>query len=174
LESVLELDTANIIRDLVAPAVMISAAGLLVLSTNARLVAVLTQLRALHHERAELLSRLQSGDRTERHVKSLRLDGLRSQTSVMLASARWMRFTLIALFLSIVLMILCSACLGISTVAESFYPGAIVCFGLGTFAIATGMIASAVEVAGVLRGATFEHQRVGSLGLDALGDEEFA
>lgn len=156
---------ASVIRELVAPVVMISACGLLCLSTNARMQAVIGRLRAMHNERVKSwVDDPGEHDRAKR-ARDMRLEGIASQTTHMLRRLRAMRNTLILLFTAILMMLISSAGIGLSSLIPGGAAVAIGAFVLGGLAMSAAMAVSIYEVGIGLRALRYEHDRV--LALDA-------
>ncbi len=142
----MELTTTDVIRQLAAPAVMISAAGLLAISTNARYMFVLGQFEGVRSARRDLRARPLSDDRTVRHARELQLTMMHERAGVLLRAARFLRASLVLLMMCVLSMIGASACVGMSAVANRFYPGALMFFGVGAGALSGAAVAATIEL----------------------------
>lgn len=157
---------ADIIRELVAPAVMIPACGLLCLSTNARMMSVIQRIRALHHER--LLAYVDDPGEHARRKKArqIRLDGLTWQTDHMLRRLEKMRLTMILLFASIIAFVVSSGLIGLAAIWPAFGSGAVGTFALAGLLVIVAMAVSIVEMWAGLGAVRYEHERIARLDPD--------
>ncbi len=155
---------AGIIRELVAPAVLIPACGLLCLSTNARMMSVLGRVRALHHERAEMYADDPREDARRKEVRAIRLEGAAHQTEHMLRRLNLMRITMVLLFASILALLACSGLVGLSAWRPGFGAAALAAFAAGALGMAAAIAVSIFEVAIGLDAVRYEHERILCLG----------
>lgn len=153
----------GVIEQLVAPAVMIPACGLLLLSTTARLNTVLGRIRAFHHEQLEVWRlEVDAGSRSAR-VRDLRLEGLGAQTERLLKRVKLMRITMLLLFFAISCNLLASLGLAGELILEGqdgLRVGAITVFICGLLAMLIAMATSAREVWMAMGSVRYEHERV--------------
>lgn len=154
---------ATVIQQIVAPAVMIPACGLLLLSTTARLNSTLGRLRAFHHEQLEIWrTDAPPGSRTRR-VRDLRLEGLEAQGERLLRRIWLMRTTMLLLFGAITCNILASLALAGEFIAEeplSIRVVGVVVFVIGLLLMLAAMVSSAAEVSMAMGSVRYEHERV--------------
>lgn len=171
--------SAAVIHELVTPAVMISACGLLCLSTNARMMSVIGRIRTLHAERVAAYIDEPGENPRKKHARAVKLEGLAWQSKHMLRRLNLMRLSMLALFASILAMLGCSACLGVATLLDQAAGGraasaaglaATVCFVAGGAAMALAMLFSFHEMRVGLRAVTYEHERVLQLSEDTPVD----
>jgi hypothetical protein len=155
---------AGIIRELVAPAVLIPACGLLCLSTNARMMSVLGRVRTLHHERAEMYVDDPQENPRRKEVRAIRLEGLALQTEHMLRRLNLMRITLILLFSSILTLLICSGFVGLSAWRPGFGAAAVAAFAAGCLGMAAAMALSIIEGRIGRDAVRYEHERILCLG----------
>jgi hypothetical protein len=101
---------ADVLSAMITPAVLISAAGLLSLSTSQRLARVVDRTRLVVHEFQSLSSRAAPGDRAAREAFIVRQ--LRALTS----RARLVQWALTCLYISLALFIMTSLLLGLAVV----------------------------------------------------------
>ena len=153
----------SIIGELVAPAVMIPACGLLCLSTNARMMSVIGRLRSLHTERVALFVDDPGENPRRKIAREIRFEGVAVQSTHMLHRLNCMRITLMVLFCAIVFLLLCSAGIGLARVVEWCGAFAVLCFIFAGLLMATAMIISLYEVGVGLRALRFEHERMCAL-----------
>ncbi|MEO1008296.1 MAG: DUF2721 domain-containing protein [Planctomycetota bacterium] len=159
-------DATGIIQDLVAPAILIPACGLLLLSSTARMNTVLARIRAFHRERLDVWRDDPAPGSRDEGVRNLRLEGLERQTTRLIARAALLRATMIQLFAAIICNLL--SVFGLAApyvVGESavlLYASVIV-FLLGIAAMLGAMATSVLEVARILETVHYEHDRVESL-----------
>ncbi|MEL6328194.1 MAG: DUF2721 domain-containing protein [Planctomycetota bacterium] len=150
----------GVIAELAAPAVIIPACGLLCLSTNARMQAVLNRLRALHKERIEAWVDDPGENERKKLARDVRIVGLGWQTAHMLNRLNQMRVTMMLLFGAVICLLACSAFVGLSQYAAWSGTAAVVSFVAATALMAAGMAVSLHEMAIGLRAANYEHERV--------------
>ncbi len=161
----------QVIQQIVAPAVMIPACGLLLLSSTARMNTVLARIRAFHRERLDVW-REETSEGTRHHqVRALRLEGLEHQTHRLLHRAALLRVTMIVLFLAIACNLLSVIGLALRFVVETpgLYEGAVGVFVVGIVLMLAAMVSSVVEVGRILETVRYEHGRVERLCDDGAG-----
>lgn len=154
------------IQQIVAPAVMIPACGLLLLSTNARLNTALGRIRAFHHEQLEIW-RIDAapGSRAAR-IRSLRLEGLDTQGERLLRRIALMRITMLVLFGAITCNIVASLSLAGELIAEETMTIRVIGVGIFVFGLILmllAMVTSAIEVYMAMGSVRYEHERVSRL-----------
>lgn len=156
-------DAPTIIQEIVAPAVMIPACGLLLLSSSARMNTLLARIRAFHTERLNVWrDETPSGSRGDA-LRSLRLEGLESQTHKLLGRARILRTTMLQLFASITCNLLSVLGLALDRALEgpeSLYYVSVGLFLTGILFFLGAMATSVWEVATMLDTVQYEHGRV--------------
>ncbi len=144
------MDALRIIQTLVAPVVMISACGLLVLAFYNRLAVLVSRVRAFNHERLELLEELQEApaDQSTDRKDTLkrRLDAIQLQVLEILKRSRLIRNTLVCLVICIKCMVICSLFLGLSMVSHDFEYGALLFFCAGMIILLFGMVFALMEL----------------------------
>jgi len=160
----------GVIQQLVAPAAMIPACGLLLLSSTARMNTVLARVRAFHRERLDVWrDEHDAGSRHDR-VRSLRLEGLRRQTDRLLIRAAPLRATMIQLFAGVACNIVTMLGLGLRLVVgtggdgpSAIYVAAVWVFVAGLGCVLGAMVTSVLEVLRILETVRYEHDRVEDL-----------
>lgn len=154
---------AGVIQELVAPAVMISACGLLCLSTNARMMSVIGRLRGLYHDQVAAFVDEPGENPRKKAARQARLEGVAWQSRHVLARLQKMRWTMMLLFGATLAMLVCSACIGLNRVIPGFDVAAVASFALGGLLMAAAMVVSIVEMNVGLRALEDEHQRINAL-----------
>jgi len=148
------MDMLRIIQTLVAPVVMISACGLLALAFYNRLAAIVGRARAFAHERYETRRQLRDGDDPD---LAERLNTLEEQVGLILRRARLIRAALYCLLVTVLLMLGCSLCLGMSLLVMYFQSIALFCFLAGVGAMMGGIVFAMLELRHALDPVAVEH-----------------
>jgi hypothetical protein len=148
-------DALEVIRILVAPVVMISAAGLICLALYNRLAAIVSRARAFHKERFDAVAKLSASSQaalSATHCEHLRkrIAALDQQVEHILPRAKLIRNALICLLFSVVCMLACSLALGISMVVPWTGEIALVLFLLGVLVMIVSVLLALVELFGAL------------------------
>ena len=154
------------LQPLLAPVVLISACGLMIMSLNARTLTSQSRIRQLHHERleiAELAEESGNVSPTQRH----RYEGVGNQSINLLYRLRLMRASLMCMVACVALMLVCSLLIGIaSTKADSLFGGfAIASFVAGILSMLAGATTFLAEIRISLNEITYEHNRILALEL---------
>lgn len=156
-----------IIQQIIAPATMIPACGLLILSSSARMNMVLARIRAFHVERINIWKLDSEPGSREHTVRDIRLQGLEHQAHRLLRRARFIRLTMLLLFAAVACNLL--AVIGLATRFVVDDAGGVIpllamgIFMAGILLMIVAMITSMIEVACVTEAATYEHKRVEAL-----------
>ena len=158
------------LQPLLAPVVLISACGLMIMSLNARTMTSQARIRQLHHERleiAELADESGSVTPTQRH----RYEGVGNQSINLLSRLRLMRASLMCMVACVVLMLISSLSIGIAGInADSLFDEfAITSFVTGMFSMLAGATTFLVELKISLKEITYEHDRILTLELPDTG-----
>lgn len=140
--------TTSLVQNILAPAAMTAAAGLMLIPANARLGATLSAHWALVELRAHLLAAPPADDVTDRHVHARRLDRVGERLHQSDRRVSFARCTLIALLVSVVFMLLSSACIGARYLVGDLSIGAGILFALGGLAMGIAMLTSMIEICG--------------------------
>ncbi|MEM7755307.1 MAG: DUF2721 domain-containing protein [Planctomycetota bacterium] len=161
------VEDPGVIQQLVAPAVMIPACGLLLLSSTARMNTVLARVRAFHSERLDVWrSEHEAGTRHDR-VRTLRLEGLQRQTDRLLVRASLLRATMVQLFCAVVCNLVTVIGLALRLVVSeeptTVYVASVWVFMCGIVFMLGAMVTSVLEVKRILETVRYEHERVESL-----------
>ncbi len=157
------------IQQLVAPAVMISASGLLLLSSSARMNTVLARIRVFHAERLALWrGEPEAGSRPDR-VRTLQLEDLHRQTGRLLHRAGLLRATMLQLFSAVGCHLVSILALAAGVITEDagamgwLGAAAVWVFLIGIGLTLSAMATSGLEVLAILEAVRYEHRRVDEL-----------
>ena len=156
--------TATVIQQIIAPATMIPACGLLLLSSTARMNTVLARVRAFHHERLQVWKKSTEAGSREHAVRELRLEGLEHQTHRLLGRIRLLRITMLQLFVAIACNLFSVIGLALRFVVAD--AGGTICtasvsvFVVGIVVMLGAMVTSIVEVFRITETVVYEHERV--------------
>jgi hypothetical protein len=157
----------GVIQQLVAPAVMIPACGLLLLSSTARMNTVLARVRAFHGERLDVWRHEHDAGSRHDRVRALRLEGLLRQTERLMVRAAFLRLTMLQLFCAIMCNLLSVIGLAVRVVVgpepAGLYTASVAVFLLGIVFMFGAMVTSVLEVVRILETVEYEHDRVGEL-----------
>ncbi|MEM9064620.1 MAG: DUF2721 domain-containing protein [Planctomycetota bacterium] len=157
---------ANVIQEIIAPAAMIPACGLLLLSSTSRMNTVLARIRAFHNEMLDVWCLDETAATRRGKVRTLRLEGLDEQTTRLIRRARLLRLTMLQLFGAIACNLVAVIGLAFRFVIEEsdhVYTAAVVIFIVGVGGMLGSMATSFLEVRSILTTVLFEHDRVGGL-----------
>lgn len=109
----LTLNAIQIIQLMVAPAVMISACGLLLLGINNKYSLVVNRIRLLNEEKRRLLSKIADGKHST--DDNIRLESAAIQISSLVYRAKLVRNAVLCYTTSVALFVLTSLLLGVSS-----------------------------------------------------------
>jgi hypothetical protein len=142
----------HLIALILAPAVLISACGLLCLTFYNRLAVLTARIRSFNAERFALMEKIyQDGSARPRpnggaNPLLARQSGLEKQTGAILHRARLIRLTLVCLVSCIIGMVLCSLTLGLGLIIPHLAFAALIFFVLGIIAMLVAMITALKEL----------------------------
>ncbi|MGA2253859.1 MAG: DUF2721 domain-containing protein [Thermoguttaceae bacterium] len=156
------------IQSFVAPVVMISANGLLCLAFYNRLSALANRSRVMNKERFDLvaqLSALQAKGAVglEPEHLELRIATLDEIGHQLFDRASWIRRTLMSLLISVLCMLGCSLCLGLTMLVEAIAAIAPWLFVVGIISMMVGILAAIEELRRSLKPLLFEHEQIDDL-----------
>ncbi|MEM8668059.1 MAG: DUF2721 domain-containing protein [Planctomycetota bacterium] len=154
------------IQPLLAPVVLISACGLMIMSLNARSLASQSRIRRLHHERLEIAELAEETGRIT-PTQRQRYEGVGSQSTNLLFRLRLMRASLMSLVTCVSLMLVSSLLIGVASIdADSWFDDfAIASFVAGIISMLAGAVMLLVELGVSLREIDYEHERIQNLKL---------
>ncbi|MEM8756549.1 MAG: DUF2721 domain-containing protein [Planctomycetota bacterium] len=153
----------GVIQELVAPAVMIPASALLLLSSTARMNVVLARIRTFHREQLDVWCQDPAAGSKQEAVRETRLEGLEHQVHRLLIRARLLRATMLILFTAITCFLIAMLLLGAQHLVEEpapLYRGSVYMLSAGVVLMLTAMVTSIAEVGAILHTLRYEHRRV--------------
>ena len=121
----------EVIQPFLAPAVMISAGGLLCLAQFARFTAIIAQVRTFNQERLAALQDADRAEPTRRALLERRAQGLERQADKVLVHARTVKNALRLFVGGVLLMVLCSLTVGASLMFAPLEVAAVAIFVIG-------------------------------------------
>lgn len=142
----LEFDIKTLIQLMLAPAVMISACGLLILGINNKYSIVVNRIRLLNEERRKIKFKIGEGDfHTEENV---RLESISRQLELLVYRVKLVRNSVLAYTTSIGLFVLTSLLLGILFFVKGNLLSFLILltFILGVFSLFVGVYFAAREI----------------------------
>jgi hypothetical protein len=133
------------IQSILAPALLISACGLLLLGLNNRYATVVGRIRVLNDEKRKKLS---EPDKVEReYIDAVRFESLMRQIPSMLARANHLRHALISLWIGVFCYLLTSLVLAASIfVDRTFATVAVAVFMAGIIAASVGVVFAVLDI----------------------------
>ena len=105
------LSVIQVIQLILAPGVMISACGLLLLGINNKFTSVLNRIRALTEEKRKLM--LNAAEREFHPIENQRIESIARQVKGLLVRAQIIRNSIFCYLLAIGLFVITSLCIGI-------------------------------------------------------------
>lgn len=119
MQNILNTDgsAAQVIQLMLAPAVMISACGLLLLGINNKYSLVVNRIRLLNEERRRL--KLRAGERDFTTEENVRLESIAQQLSHLVSRVRLVRNSVLCYTTAVALFVITSLLIGF----DYFYPG---------------------------------------------------
>lgn len=111
------MTTLNIIQTMLAPALMISGCGLLLLSQNNKYSNVITRIRVLDEERRRIKHTLETTEKLSQ-IEEKRLKNINIQSVKLFERVRYVRNTVLSYTLAVGAIILSCLALGIQIMAE--------------------------------------------------------
>ena len=161
------------LQPLLAPVVLISACGLMIMALNARMMTAKARIRQLHHERLDICEK--TGDAgAVTMTQRLRYEGVGNQSNNLLCRLGLMRAALMCMVGCVVLMLASSIFIGLAGLKDDtpFGSLAILTFVAGILSMLTGAITFLFELRISLREINYEHKRI--MGLTLPNSEEGA
>ncbi len=161
----------------ISPVVVISACGMLCLTFNNRLAAVVTRLRTFHRERLHAQEALDAAcaapnpdDRAIVHYREI-LGMLDTQIRSVLRRAHWIRRSLATLLFTIISLAACCLSLGLATEFPRLAPLATALFIFSLLLLILGMIFALIEIRQALNPLELESRFLRTLTEDASPPE---
>jgi len=160
-------DAPSIIQQIIAPATLIPACGLLLLSSTSRMNTLLARIRAFHAERLDVWQRDAKPATRDHAVRALRLEGLEHQTNRLLRRVRLLRANMLLLVVAIACNLLSVIGLALhNALGErmlTIYAASAGVFILGIVVMLAAMLASFFEILPIAETVRYEHDRVEAL-----------
>lgn len=139
------LNAVQIIQLMLAPAVMISACGLLLLGINNKYSLVVNRIRLLNEEKRRLMTKI--GEKAPTTDDNVRLESIAHQIKALTYRARLVRNTVLCYTTSVALFVTTSLILGVSSVLSlnklNFLI--IITFLLGMTSVFVGIVFAGLE-----------------------------
>lgn len=154
------------LQPLLAPVVLISACGLMIMALNARAMTSKSRIRQLHHERLEI-AEFAAAKCSVTPTQRLRYQGVGEQSVHLLARLRLMRVALMCMVGCVVLMLFSSLSIGLANLDDDnlFDELAVATFVSGIVCMLAGTVTFLIELRVSLKEITYEHQRILALEL---------
>ena len=135
------------IQAILAPAVGISAVGLLLLGLSNRYSAIINRIRLLNDEKRKLTKQL-GEERDLNYTDNARFMNIRKQTEELLVRSRIVRNAILAMQSAIALFVLSSVSIGLSLVSGVVFAGVLplVLFLTGMIGVFVGIVFAAFDV----------------------------
>ena len=135
------------IQAILAPAVGISAVGLLLLGMSNRYSAIINRIRLLNDEKRKLTKQL-GEEHDLNYTDNARFMNIRKQTEELLVRSRIVRNAILAMQSSIALFVLTSVSIGLSLVSGVVFAGVLplVLFLTGMVGVFVGIIFAGIDV----------------------------
>lgn len=143
----LDIDTfIKAIQMMLAPAVMISACGLMLLGINNKHSSIVNRIRLLNEERRRYMLKIQNNANIE-FVETLRLQSVNKQLDDLLMRLKLVRNGIVFHILGIFMFILTSLVIGAELILRInlFEPIKIIIFSAGLILVAVGVIFALIE-----------------------------
>lgn len=141
------VDAIEAIQAMLAPAVAISAVGLLLLSMSNRYSAIINRIRLLNDEKRKYMKIL--GDQRELpYTDNVRFMSVSTQTAELMTRSRLLRNGILSMQTAVGLFVLTSVAIGINLFVSSDFLRAVplVIFIIGMIGVVIGIIFAALEV----------------------------
>lgn len=134
------------IQLMIVPAVMISAVGLLLLSTSNKNSSINSRLRTLNQERRLFIKKFQEGKELE-FLETFRLQSIQKQIAFLLFRLKIVRNAIISYVAGLFLFILTSLLIGLASFIQSsaLHHLMVITFIIGMISIAIGLIFALFE-----------------------------
>lgn len=140
-----QLNAVSIIQLMLAPAIMISACGLLLLGMNNRYSLVVNRIRLLNEEKRKLLVKI--GEEPPSLDDNIRLESISKQISFLVYRVKLVRNSVISYASAVALFVITSILIGVSSVMPIFKLNyfIIITFLLGMISVLIGVLFAGFE-----------------------------
>ncbi|HKI78006.1 MAG TPA: DUF2721 domain-containing protein [Ignavibacteriaceae bacterium] len=136
---------AQIIQLMLAPGLMISACGLLLLGMNNKYSLVVNRIRLLNEERRKFLGKNEGKDFN--YDENVRLESISMQIAGLLVRVKYVRNAVLSYTIAVAFFVVTSLLIGLQLAFKEmdFTSAVTVCFLLGMVSVVTGIIYAAYE-----------------------------
>jgi len=136
---------AQIIQLMLAPGLMISACGLLLLAMNNKYSLVVNRIRLLNEERRRFL--IKTGGKNSTYEENIRLESISKQISALLVRVKLVKNAVLFYTIAIAFFVLTSLLIGLQFAFSDFLltVAIIAVFLLGMISVVSGIICAAYE-----------------------------
>jgi VIT1/CCC1 family predicted Fe2+/Mn2+ transporter len=140
-----QITIVQVIQLMLAPGIMISACGLLLLAMNNKYSLVVNRIRLLNEEKRKMI--LKAGEREFTYEENIRLHSLAKQLSALGFRVKLVRNSVVANTVAVGFFVLTSLCIGLEYLLSNENLNYIVTFLFlaGMLTVLTGVIYSAYE-----------------------------
>ena len=140
-----QITIVQVIQLMLAPGIMISACGLLLLAMNNKYSLVVNRIRVMNEEKRRLI--VKAGEREFTYEENIRLHSLAKQLAALGFRVRLVRNSVLANTIAIGFFVLTSLCIGLEYVLgqENLYYVVTFLFLAGMLTVLAGVIYSAYE-----------------------------
>ena len=135
------------IQAILAPALGISAVGLLLLGVSNRYSSMVNRIRLLTDEKRDLAKKLVNNNELE-YADAMRLESITKQTEELLIRSRIARNAILSLQFAVVSFVLASVGISLNLFfsSEVFQSAPLLVFSIGMISVLTGVLFAAIEV----------------------------
>jgi hypothetical protein len=142
-----QINATQSIQSILAPAIMISSCGLIMLGLNNKYSSVIGRIRLLNNERRKIVAILTSENNLD-YSDNMRLRSLQTQINQLLKRCKLVRNSVTSIALAIGLFVFTCLLLAMSYLTKSdiFDLFAMIVFILGMFSVFLGVILVVIEV----------------------------
>lgn len=158
----------ELIQPFLAPAILISAGGMLCLAQFGRFTAILSRVRDFNHERLTLIEKLQTATEPDRGLIEQRTRELERQARVVMSHGRTVRNALRSLVAGLLAMVTCSLAIGGASLVPLLGHLALGIFVLGLLFFFAGLCLVLSELKVSMSEIEFEHENLARLRSDGV------
>jgi hypothetical protein len=135
----------SMIQSMLAPGLMISACGMLLLVMNNKYSLVVSRIRALNDEKRKIS--MKSGENNFKFEEEVRLQSLVTQIELLHFRVKLVRNAVLSYSIAVGLFVMTSLCIGLrfSLAVKQFEPLTMGFFAIGMLVVLTGVVYAAME-----------------------------
>lgn len=139
------INIVNVIQSMLAPGIMISACGLLILGMNNKYSLVVNRIRLLNEEKREVS--FKSGNKDFQFEEEVRLKSLATQLEQLHVRVKFVRNAVLFYSIAVALFVLTSLCIGLEFAFryKQFEPFVISFFSCGMLNVLAGVVYAGLE-----------------------------